>query len=272
MNLYGIKRKVRYLQIRLRDLVSSANPNPIIIVGNQKSGTTAIAALAAMASEKKVTLDFFFRIPYAERAILEGHSSFSDFVEKHSSFFTSDIIKEPGMTFQLKEVLKQFPKAKVVFILREPVSNVRSILNRLEIGGDTVALSIVQKQFLNLKLPEWHDVMDGNLFQHSDPNPIVSLMKRAILSHEICRDMGESAIVVRYEDFLADKKKCIYDLCERLGLEVKVDIGPHVDRQFQPKGKSRKRFDEFFGEENYHRICSIMEKNRELLVSNGYEF
>ncbi len=46
---------------RLRALAARPNKRPVFVFGNQKSGTTAIAALLAAATGRRATLDFMQR-------------------------------------------------------------------------------------------------------------------------------------------------------------------------------------------------------------------
>lgn len=268
----GIKRTGRRLQKNILDLCCRVQPDPLIVLGNQKSGTTAIAALIAKATRQSVTLDFFFREPRSVRKIVEGQSSLRDFIEANRAYFSKEIIKDPDLTFIYPQLREIYPNSKTVFILRDPVSNVKSILNRLGLPGKLEVLSDEKRGELDETLPEWFDVMDGSRFGHRDANPVIALLRRAILSHEMCCRYQDDFFVVRYEDFLTDKKGYIERLCAKLGIPVSRDISDHVDVQYQPKGKSSVDLVEFFGHENMQKIRELLEQPAVVscLERNGY--
>lgn len=267
-----MKRIGRRLQKNILDLCCNVQTEPLIILGNQKSGTTAIAALVAKAANRSVILDFFFREPRAIRKIVEGQLSLRDFIDANRAYFSKEIIKDPDLTFIYPQLREIYPNSKTVFILRDPVSNVKSILNRLGLPGTLEVLSDEKRAELDEIFPEWFDVMDGVRFGHQDKNPVIALLRRAILSHEICCRHRNDFVVVRYEDFMADKKGYIEKLCAELGIPVSRDISNYVDVQYQPKGKSSGDLVEFFGYENMQKIRELLKQPEVVscLERNGY--
>ena len=260
----------------LADCVAVIEPKPILVLGNQKSGTTAVAALVAEATGQSVILDVFFRKRGSIRRILAGDLSLRRFREKNKSYFTQRIIKDPDFTFLASDLFELYPEAPIVFILRDPVDNVRSILNRLKISGQVERLSECDRAELERISPEWFDVVDGQRYGLYDSNPVIALLRRAIESHKICeklsRNLGERIVVVRYEDFLQDKTQYIHQLAERLNLKVSSDISSKMDVQFQPRGDSSVDFASFFGADNWPRIRDELSRPecRQVLHANGY--
>ena len=101
------KLKVAYLM-----RISRIHPAPIIILGNKKSGTTAIAKLLGKATGKTVTSDVVFRIRkknFKER-LYSRTLSFHDFIRKNKLYFSSDIIKDPNFTFFYDEILESLDR------------------------------------------------------------------------------------------------------------------------------------------------------------------
>lgn len=266
------KRFGRKIQKCILDVVCSIEKDPLIVLGNQKSGTTAIAALIGKASGRSIVLDFFFRVPRSGRKIIEGTSTLNEFISHNKSFFSKKIIKDPDLTFLLPEVLNVYPQSKIVFILRDPIANVRSILNRLGLSGTIETLSEEERNQMEQRLPEWYDAVDGKRFGHGDSNPVLSLLKRAIKSHEICAANQERFTVVCYEDFLSDKKNYIEGLCQKLDIEVLQDVRKYVDVQYQPKGKRSGTLADFFGAKNWERMQQLLSQPeiQQCLEKNGY--
>ena len=121
----------------LRSAVSRVNPRPILVLGNQKSGTTAIAALLAEATGLSVTLDLQREVdePTFPR-VRTGGMSFDDFIRRNRLDFSRRIVKEPNLTLFPRELRDRFPESPIVFIIRDPRDNIRSILDRLGLPGD----------------------------------------------------------------------------------------------------------------------------------------
>jgi len=120
----------------IRSLVTKIHPAPIIVLGNQKSGTTAVAALLAEATGLSVTLDLLKEMtdPVIDK-VKTGELSLETLVKRNKLDFSRDIIKEPGLSVFYPELVAYFPDARFVMVIRDPRDNIRSILNRLRIPG-----------------------------------------------------------------------------------------------------------------------------------------
>ena len=51
---------------------------------------------------------------------MDGQIDFQDMVRRHRFYFSTELIKEPNMTFFADRVLTAFPQARYVFIVRDP--------------------------------------------------------------------------------------------------------------------------------------------------------
>ena len=58
----NMTKMIRQLLVEVQSVNAGVNPTPVIILGNQKSGTTAIAALLAETTGKTVALDLQKRV------------------------------------------------------------------------------------------------------------------------------------------------------------------------------------------------------------------
>ena len=63
------------------------------------------------------------------------------------------------------------------------------------------------------------------------------------------RQNKNKIILVKYEDFIIDKKKYIEDLALDLDFTIQTDISNYVNIQYQPKGNAEIDLKEFFGSE-----------------------
>lgn len=236
--------------------------SPVIVLGNQKTGSTAIAALLSQASGKSVTLDVVRSIPDVtwQLGIKYDVQYFRDYAWKYRQDFYSEIIKEPSFTFFYAELSEIFPNAKFVFIQRNPFQNIRSILDRLKIPGNLDSINFDEHEELN-KGPIWRLVLDSHWLGFECNNYIEGLAYRWNLAAQIYLDNADKFNLVRYEDFLVDKKGTVDELCKSFGLPVVENVGNSVDKQHQSKGQSNVDLKAFFGERNYSIIESICYKN-----------
>lgn len=225
----------------------------IIVIGNQKSGTTAIASLVADYGKLSKTLDIQ-EIWEKERQIHAGQLPLSCFVRSTHHRFTSQLIKEPCLTFLYEELVELFPNSKYLFVIRHPAENIRSILDRLRIPGNLGHFKI--KDDLH---KAWKDVLDGSLLKTKSKHYIAILAIRWVISTKTYLKHKDKMILIRYEDFIKNKYKNIQQIAEELKIEKKQDIGNILDKQYQPKGSnSGTPWNEFYSEKNLaiiNKIC-----------------
>lgn len=252
-------RKARDLGYRAMNLVSRPHPRPLFVLGNQKSGTTAIAALLARATGKSVTLDLtrevwtptYFQIPC-------GALSFDDFVDRNRWGFSREIVKEPNLTLFHPELEGRFPGASYLFVVRDPRDNIRSMLNRLKIPGDLDVLPDGAVSTANPEsTPGWVHVFEGDWRGIGGSHYIDRLAHRWRFCFELYRSHAADMTLCRYEDFAIDKLATIARLAEALGYPVVRDVSDRLDVQYRHRGDNSQSWTGFFGQENLARIESI---------------
>lgn len=235
---------------------------PVLIGGNQKAGTTAIGALLAVATGQRFSNDPLWQAhrndarPFLFTDVLERRVALEDFIRRHRAYFAAEIIKDPDFAFSYPDLRRCFPDAPLVFIVRDPRHNLRSILNRLGLPGHLDELGSEHRKLLAGKAG-WEAILDGRGLPLSGGNYIARLAQRWSASARCYREQHASIELVRYEDFMADKPGCIAALAERLGLPVVADIRQDQDRQYQPRGNRSVPLDAFFGTANLRLIESI---------------
>lgn len=250
----GTYRFLQRVSLGLRSRVARIHPHPIFVLGNQKSGTTAIAALLATASDSSVMLDIFhrFRQPLLKQ-LLTGQMSMSDLVRRKRICFSTKIIKEPNLTFFYDQLVECFPDAQYVFVVRDPRDNIRSILNRLQIPGN---LKTLDARYVDSLPPDsaWRLILSGDLFGTAGHTYIETLANRWESVAGLAYVARQSMTIIRYEDFDRDKKGAIERLAETLGLDVVRDVGDAVHVQYQPRGDRNVSWQDFFGTDNLRTI------------------
>jgi hypothetical protein len=254
-------RTLRRLFCWLRTCFSRVHPNPILVLGNQKSGTTAIAALLAECAGLSVTLDLReeIRAPLLPR-VRRGEMPFSEFIRRNKLDFSREVVKEPHLSLFLNELRQYFPQSKMVFIIRDPRDNIRSILDRLKLPGSLDNLD--EQQWASIS-PAWRLVVDGRWLGIAGDSYIQQLATRWNHIAGICWKHRDELAMLRYEDFCKDKGGEILRLVQALGLTPLRDISGRLDHQFQPRGNRNITWLEFFGARNLsviERACEPMMK------------
>ncbi len=110
---------------------------PIFLLGFQKSGTTAIAALLGKCTGLPVALDLHWMHQDSVAPEVKSRSiGIRHILAKNRKEFLMPIIKEPMLTSMYNELHQFFPRSTYVFLVRDPRDVIRSILNRLGIPGN----------------------------------------------------------------------------------------------------------------------------------------
>jgi len=114
------------------------------------------------------------------------------------------IDKTPRYVLILDELVRLFPQAKFVFLLRNPLSILSSLVNT-QVSHDLWTLERFREELL--------------------------LGPAAMLS--AIDQLGDSAIVVRYEDFVSGPEKELKEVCAKLGIDfdpgmLEYDSGPEI--------------------------------------------
>ena len=237
--------------------VARIHPAPVFVLGNQKGGTTAIAALLGLATGIEVTHDFLFRLPESRitRLLLEGQD-LKEFIRQNRLEFSRQLIKDNSLTFFHDALLQIYPASRFVLVVRDPRDNIRSILNRLELPGDVEDLSHEEKNNPNFNLL-WRLLLSGEWPPVDGRGYIESLSSRWNLAADAFDPSQSNFFLCRYEDFREAKADVIEALARKVGLEVRADISDAVDRQYQHKGDRRVDWIDFFGPENLEKIERI---------------
>ena len=217
---------------------------PIFLLGNQKSGTTAICALLALRTGNTYS-DYLrgFSQPILS-AIQNKELSLEAAIRQRAKWeFSRKIIKECNLTLFYPQLKRLFPTSKKVFILRDPRDNIRSILNHLKLPANSDF-----NQLTNIPVKkEWQYIADNRWLSISAPTPVLSLALRWNKFAEICRSNRNEFLLIRYEDFVQDKIGSINWLAQQLHLPFQKDINEFLDHDFQPRGNHNISQHDFFG-------------------------
>lgn len=238
---------------RFRAIFSRPHDAPVFVFGQQKAGTSAIAGLLSAATGQPLTRDFRgAREPHLG-SLLRREMPVARFVSRNAWAFSAPIIKEPSLTFVAPALLDHFPKARAVFITRDPWANIRSILGRQRLRGDAEQPVRDDGSRPN---KTWQSILSGRDLGLAPDHFIGILAKRWLRAADICDELSGRCIAIRYEDFNCQKAATIARLVGQLGMTAENDISALVDHPFQRSGKSKESMAEFFGA-NLSRINDV---------------
>jgi hypothetical protein len=234
----------------------------VFVFGNQKSGTTAIAALLSRAAGLPVTLDFYgAREPHLGR-LLRGELSVDRFVTANRYPLSKAIVKEPNLTFVADKLMEHFESSKAVFVVRDPRENIKSLLARLSIPGHLDGLSLSDTWLPNTT---WRSILEGRDLGSGYTHYIDVLAHRWSAAAAVYFANPDKYVLLRYEDFLLNKVESIYSLAFSLSLVVTGEIAPYVDVQYQVASDKRVDANAFFGGKNLSRINTLCSEYMHLL-------
>lgn len=247
-----------------------------MVFGAPKSGTSVVAQLLSIGSGGSATIDIptLWRTPVQE--VRNGNTSAAQLIGHHRAYFSRDVIKEPGLTSIMDLIVSEMGVRKVVFVVRDPLTNIRSLLQRRGIPGDLDVLS--QDQMKRLVGGSWHWTYDWpyrNTKASADwfggrhyVEALAAQWQSGVDAWVRTRQMDVEPFVLRYEDFLVDKMTAIESIMDQFGLAMRHDISEHLDKQFQPKGDHTVSVESFFGPRNMEHILRETEQGVSLF---GYQ-
>jgi hypothetical protein len=260
---YGALRELYY---RVRNATATPHASPVFILGNQKSGTSAVASLLGMMTGKSTAIDlrreYRNKGPQVYPRITSGELPFEELIRRNPFDFSREIVKEPNLTFFYEELVRRFPASRFAIVVRDPRDNLRSFLNAAGIEGD---LSSLPPERLAETDPGFALLFDGRWCGiEADPHYMDQLGARWNACADAWLERREAMVLVRYEDFLADKLAVLRRLAGALELEPRHDVSAQLDVSFQPPGDPSVLWHDFFGAnlERIERICA--DRMREL--------
>ncbi len=223
----------------------------LIVLGNQKSGTTAIAKLLALSTNQSILLDTSLLWQPHLSKLLKSKGNLNKVIDSNKRFFSRAIIKEPNLTFFIDELLEIYPSTtQYVFIVRDPRNNIRSLLNRVNIPGNLKSFDKT-----NFKLSIHEEVLfNKEVMNYSSTNYIEQLAERWNLTFSHYEKNKSNITLVKYEDFIQNKVLFIESLASSLSLNPKIDITTKIDIQYQPKGDQNIHWIDFYGKQNLNII------------------
>jgi hypothetical protein len=230
-------------------------PGQIYILGNQKSGTSAIAGLLGRMAALTTTIDLYREVlKPTYHKVLWGQLAFDAFVRRNRWDMSREVVKEPNLTLLHDFLRLRFPQARTIFVVRDPRHNIRSILNRLDLPGDAADLDASAFERM---APGWRLVVAGQDLRLGPGSYIEHLALRWRAMVRIYQQHAEEMVLLRYEDFLKDKEAALEHTLRRVGRAPVSSVRDRLDVQFQPAGDHSTTPHQFFGARNLETIESL---------------
>jgi len=258
ISLYRLSRRA-YLSVLNLTTTCGLQEKPIFVLGNQKAGTSAVAGLLAEMSGESVTIDIRGIYEPSLNKMFCREMSVKDLALKNKRDFASRIIKEPFLTFFYHCLVEHFPAAQFIFLVRDPVENIRSILNR---AGYRHRYDPEKKPRLS---PEWKAILSGAYISPCCWDALECLSLRWNITSSIYLDNQDRIRLCRYEDFVQDKQKCLQNLCMDLELPILHDLRHKLDFQYQQKGETGAGRQNFFSLPEIDKMESLCKPNMQSL-------
>ncbi len=218
-----------------------------IILGFQKSGTTAIAFLFSEATKMSLAAELKTAMLYPDlyQDVFEGKIDFDTFVNKNKIDFSFDILKEGFLNYFAKELVQKFPNTKFAFIVRDPFQAIRSISNRLHVQPG-MSLEEIKPNIS----PTWYLLLSGIPLkpENRSDDYVTNLARLWVLSNDKYEEVKDDCMFISYEDFNKNKAGVIKQMCTEMGFEYKQDISALVDVNYNIKGKAKINLADFFGD------------------------
>jgi hypothetical protein len=235
-------------------------PDPIFILGNQKSGTSVVSALLAELTGVSFTLDLTrerFIPTYPQ--VIRGERSIAQFIQTNRAEFGSQIIKEPNLSLLYQPLAQAYPQSRFLMVIRDPRDNLRSILDRLKLPGDLPDLTAADWAKLT---PAWRLILQnswlgtGNTNDHTNDYIGQSAKRWQVIAQSYLQHRDQIHLI-RYEDFLKDKRGAITALARHFNLPTPNNIDSKLNVQYQPAGNRNVNWQDFFGATNLAKIEQI---------------
>jgi Sulfotransferase family len=235
----------------------------IVVLGFQKSGTTAIASLLSLASGLKLSSDPIYQIDYGSgkcaRTLMSEGTQADQLIFNHPKIFGAPIVKDPDYIFFFDYIRRIYGNAHFVYVSRHPLDTLKSICGRLGITASMMD-TIPDSSTLDAN-NHWQGILAGDYPVIPDvgshPGVITNLAHRWQYATDVYLKNAPFMHYLKYEDFVANKEQAIFELLEKLDIKPKSSIKSEMDKSFQRSGGIKVTSADFFGEKFTNEITSI---------------
>lgn len=137
------------------------------------------------------------------------------------------LAKNPALCPKLETVYEHFPDARVIYLVRNPLEMLPSYVSMMEFSWRAVGLPVTGQH--RQRLHDYLFEMAGHWYRHA---------------LEVLDRMPETqAVVVRYDDLVADPDRTVRHVYDRLGLHVDAEFGEVLRRETERARRYESRHD-----------------------------
>lgn len=233
----------------------------MVVLGHQKSGTTAIASLLGERCALAISNDPLYSVDWGAGKIVDDlirrRVRLNEVANRHRSLFFEAIVKEPDYVFLWDDVVRLYDGAEFVFVVRHPLHTIRSVLNRLGLSGAPEGAELPE---MTGPTEHWKRILQGTLPEVQGDDYVERLARRWQLAADAYVNSAKRVHLVRYEDFKRSKTAELDRLADALSLQRRRDVSAALDVQYQPAGDPSVDLARFFGPQQLRTVTSICEE------------
>lgn len=142
------------LRANVSIMCTTTCPAPIVILGNQKTGKTAISAKLDMHIPASITFNMPTLWYREENIILNGN--LEQLVDQYSACFLNEIIKKLWLTSSTRELIKLFLDDRYNLIIRDVCDYFLGNMDRSSLPGDRTENPSLLPDFSR----NWKEIID----------------------------------------------------------------------------------------------------------------
>jgi signal transduction histidine kinase len=238
----------------------------LVVVGHQKSGTTAVGALLARMVGGSFANDPLYECDWgrgqAVKEVVDNPEQLGRLVSEKRGLFCKTVLKDPDLTFLLPQCQRVFDKAQIVFVARDPVSTIRSIADRLDLSSKDLGQPA---DCVTLPNRHWRLILSSQLPEVGGTTVAEVLARRWSRAAREYLHHADRVHFIRYEDFIADRSHQLKDLLSELRMRKRNDAAHWLNHPFQPRGQAQTDITERIGARNLEIIESVCSETMERL-------
>lgn len=137
------------------------------------------------------------------------------------------LAKNPALCPKLATVYEHFPDARVIYLVRSPLEMLPSYVSMMEFSWRAVGMPVEGKH--RRALHDYLFEMAGHWYRHA-----LEVLDRV---------PEDQAVVVRYDDLVADPDRTVREIYDQLGLEVDAELAEVLSRETEKARRYESRHD-----------------------------
>lgn len=188
----------------------------VLVLGHQRSGTSAIASLLAEAAELHLVDDPPWTFTRKVRQIYGNLAGINHYLNAHRADIEAGVLKAPSLTPLAPALQTLLPHVRFVAVVREPKDTIAAVLEWRRYRDPQQGPGFWDQAWMGIK----------------NEDRIAALAHRWMFYHA-CLTKLSDPIWIRYYLFSKDKASTIADAVRQLGIKPKNCVSDLADQQFK---------------------------------------